>query len=795
MNIKIYPIGFRTAVLAGVIGVFGLAPTAGGAALSKATHSFLQSHCYDCHDKEVSKGDLNLADLKFSPDDAGNFKTWKRVLERVRDGEMPPAKKARPDKTDTDRFLAGLNGPLMDADQADIAAHGRVRTRRLTRTEYEYTIHDLLGIDLPLKELLPEDPSSHGFETVAEGQHLSHHQLARYLDVADLALSAAFNRAINGDTTFRRNYSPEQLAFRRGGNYRGPDLRNGKSISWPITLQFFGRMPVTRIPAAGWYRITLRDVQAVNPGRNGSVWGTLRSGACASSAPMLYLVGLVEASSEPRDLVYEAWIQKDHVLELKPNDAELRRAPSGAKGGNVSFRDRDLERDGYSGIANRGIVIERIYPFANRETVQRHLFGEKELSAWKSDQLAGLDQLVKRFASRAFRRSVSDEQLAPYREIGRKSLADGDSLMEALRSSYRAILCSPRFLTFVEAPGKLDDHALANRLSYAFWVSMPDAQLTRLASEGNLHQPETLAKQVDRMLADAKSERFINSFTDQWLKLKEIDFTSPDRRQFPKFDPIVQESMRQETRAYVAELIRRNLGVEYFVDSDFTFLNGRLARHYRMNALTKPGAGLQKVSLSSEKNNVRGGLLTQGAILKVTADGSTTSPVIRGVFVNERILGVRIPPPPPDVPAIEPDIRGATSIRDQLDKHRSNPSCYSCHITIDPPGLALESFDPIGEWRTGYGRNGKGARVNPAGVTPEGQKFADFVAWKNIYRRRGDQLARGFIEQFLTYATGAAMRFSDSRPVDEIVKQTEASGYGLRTILRTAVASPIFLNK
>jgi len=295
------------------------------------------------------------------------------------------------------------------------------------------------------------------------------------------------------------------------------------------------------------------------------------------------------------------------------------------------------------------------------------------------------------------------------------------------------------------------------------------------------------------MLNDRKFERFIASYTDQWLKLKEIDFTSPDSRRFRSFDPVVQESMVQETRAYVRDMIRSDLSVANLVDSRFAFLNGRLARYYDIDAAVTPGKGLQKVSLP-KLEKIRGGLVTHGSILKVTADGSISSPVVRGVFVNERILGAKVPPPPPGVPAIEPDIRGATSIRDQLDKHRDNESCFACHKLIDPPGLALENFDPAGQWRTRYGR-GRGAHVNPAGVTPEGDPFTNIAQWKAIYARREAQLARGFAEHFLTYATGAAMRFSDHAELEKIISRAEKKNYGAGSIIRAALHSSIFQRK
>lgn len=532
----------------------------------------------------------------------------------------------------------------------------------------------------------------------------------------------------------------------------------------------------------------------MNPGEDGAVWGTLNSGTCYSNAPMLYMIGLVEATSQPRDVVYEAWIREDHMLELKPNDATLKRAPTGATGGNVSFKDRDLKKQGFEGIAHRGIEIERIYPMGSCKMVKETLFGKDGLEAWGSNPKAGLKTLVKDFASHAFRRPVTDAQVAAYQEIGLASLDAGESLSEALRSSYRAILCSPRFLTLLESPGQLDDYSLASRLSYALWVSMPDEQLLKVAQEGKLSKPWALSKQIDRMLDDPKADRFINSFTDQWLKLKEIDFTTPDRGLYPEFDPVLQQSMLEETRAFFAELVKDDLAVKNLVDSKFSMLNGRLARHYRADVDLKIGDGLQRIALP-EANQARGGLVTHGAILKVTADGTSTSPVVRGVFVNERILGVHLAPPPPNVPAIEPDIRGATSIRDQLEKHRSNESCASCHATIDPPGFVLEQFDPIGMWRKNYGRGGKGVPVDPSGVTPDGAEFGGITGWKRIYVEREPQLAKGFASQLLTYGTGAAIRFSDEELLDQVVAEAGKNGYGVRSLIHASLKSRIFTHK
>ncbi|TWT58314.1 hypothetical protein KOR42_16880 [Thalassoglobus neptunius] len=756
---------------------------------------FLGQHCRDCHSGDEPEAGLSLSELPFDLNKPHAFESWRRVYERVRDGEMPPDSGLGPE--DTAGFLKGLDKRLMESDSRDIADRGRLRGRRLTRTEYEHTIHSLLGIDLPLRDQLPEDAASHEFETVADGQQLSYHLLARYLDVADLALAAAFDRALNGDVTYAADYPPARLSRGIGRrNYRGPETRNGESISWPIYLAFYGRMTSVRIPQDGWYRITLRDVRAVNPVKGGTVWGTLRSGVAASAQPILYDVGIVEATETPRDLQFEAWIQRRHTLELKPNDRTLRRAPNQTgRADTVAYRDRNEER-GFSGIAHRGIRIERFYPNADREHVTRNLFGDAKQEQWKADPNGVLKRLVTRFASRAFRRPVTSDEVADYQRIGLDVLAEYGSFVDALRAAYRTILCSPRMLTFVESPGALDDYAIASRLSYALWTDTPDETLLRIAGEGKLRRDEVLAAQIDRMLDDPRSKQFINSFTDQWLKLNQIDFTTPDSRQFRTFDPVLQESMLRETRTYVSKLIEQDLSVACFVDSDFACLNERLARHYRITDNIKswqPGNGIQTVSLSPSSR--RGGLITQGAILKVTADGTTTSPVVRGVFVNERILGVRVPPPPPGIPAVEPDVRGATSIRDQLAKHRSDASCNACHRTIDPPGFALESFDPVGVWRDRYGMRGRGAAIDPSGKTADGQTFEGLLTWQQLYVNQPERIARGFAEQFLTYATGAPIRYSDEPAVDQIVADSKASGYGMRTLIHAALTSDLFLKK
>ena len=801
MNPAFLPRLLRTAALVTVAAV--LLPSTSRAAEKEtsplaALTPFLSANCYDCHDDTTDKGGLNLLDLEFAPDQHANFTVWERVFDRVRTGEMPPKKEPRPEAEPMAAFLENLKAPLLAADRQDKAERGRVQVRRLTRREYEHTLHDLLGVDMPLQELLPEDPVTYGFETVSAGQQLSHYNLGQYLEVADLVLNDAFERATNGEKTFTKTFLPEQLGKRKAGNFRGPEIRDGVSIAWPIRLQFYGQLPATTVPESGWYRVTLKDVLAINPNHD-AVWGTLRSGTCSSSSPLLFPIGLVEATREKRDLTFDAWIRQGHMLELKPNDATMKVAPTGAKGGNVGYQGRDLKKQGFQGISVTAIKMERIYPNSTRWQLRKNLFAglTKEDVAKlgsKEERQAILGRVIRDFATLAFRRPVTAEQIAPYVSLGLAALAEPDSRpADALRAAYRGILCSPRFLTFVEKVGPLDDHAVASRLSYALWNSMPDAELRQLADAGKLRDPKTLHTQIDRLLDHPRAQRFVASFTDQWLNLKEIDFTAPDVKLYRTFDTVVQDSMVAETRAFVSELILGNRPVTQLISSDFGMINERLARFYGMKDLPiKAGAGLQRVSLPADS---RSGLVTQGAVLKVSANGTTTSPVVRGVWVGERILGLEIPPPPANVPAIEPDIRGAVSIRDQLDKHRNSESCAACHVKIDPAGFALESFDPVGLWRQKYGTAKNAAAVDPSGITPEGDPFKNINGWKAIYLKKPEQLTEAFARHFLTYATGAEPRFSDRQAIDEMVATAAKDHYGMRSILHAVLTSDIFQSK
>jgi hypothetical protein len=421
-------------------------------------------------------------------------------------------------------------------------------------------------------------------------------------------------------------------------------------------------------------------------------------------------------------------------------------------------------------------------------------------------------ELLSGFMERVYRRPVTKAEFDRFYGYTKLLLKEGETFTEAMIATYSAVLASPEFLFHCGQPGELDDFALAERLSFFLGESIPDESLSGLAQQGKLRDPETLRTEVDRLLDKPEAQRFVEEFLDAWLKLDEINDTDPDRDLFPEYagDWWLVNSMIEESRLYFADLIAGDRPARNVIDANYTFVDERLARHYRVPGVLGPS--FRRITLPEQ--SPYGGILTQASVLKVTANGTVTSPVLRGVYVMERLLGDPPSPPPPSVPAVEPDIRGAATIRELLKKHREDASCASCHQKIDPPGFALESFDVMGRWRENYrslaqgservegvGRSGNefvhfiGKTVDPSGVTPEGGHFDDILQFKKLLLQDEEAIARNLTEQLLVYATGAPVGFADRDDVSAILEKSRASEFGVRTIIHEIIQSPLFLRK
>jgi hypothetical protein len=440
--------------------------------------------------------------------------------------------------------------------------------------------------------------------------------------------------------------------------------------------------------------------------------------------------------------------------------------------------------------------------------VIREALYEVESAAPREDA----ERLLRSFLTKAYRRPIAAADVTRFLALYDDQFQKGHGFTRSLLTAYAAVLASPGFVFVEERPGRLDDRALATRLALFLWNSIPDDTLRALADKGELGKPDVLRAQTERMLGDPNARRFVEAFTDYWLDLRKIDDTSPSTTLYNDYelDDPLKLAAAEETRLFFADLLRADLPARNVVDSDFTFLNERLADHYGIRGVS--GVAFRKVKLPAD--SLRGGLMTQASVLKVTANGTTTSPVLRGHWITERILGLETPPPPPTVEAVEPDIRGAVTIRQQLDKHRANASCAACHRKMDPPGFALESFDVMGGERAryravsdkvapvkGYGRNGQAFQfhyalpVDSAGELPDGRPFKDVRELKKFLAQDEVPIARNLARQLTVFATGAPVRFSERDEVEKILREAKDKRYGVRSLVHAIVQSELFRNK
>jgi mono/diheme cytochrome c family protein len=529
---------------------------------------------------------------------------------------------------------------------------------------------------------------------------------------------------------------------------------------------------------------------------------------------LLRQLGGFDLTPQPGVKELDVWLLQNEMI--RPDAGRLFRSRPGAS----RFQNPLAQPDGQPGIVFRWLEVEG--PIYDEWPTAGHklLFGDLPLKKAAKPNLpvevvsAHPDEdarrLLRHFIAEAYRRPVPETETERFLPVITNARQTGSSFADAMIAGYTAVLCSPEFICLEEAPGKLDDFALASRLSFFLWNSPPDAELRSLAAKKELHRPKVLAAQTERLLADPKSARFVNAFLDYWLDLRKITATAPDSSLYPDYylDDLLQESALEETQRFFGDLIARNLPARDLVSADFTWLNERLATHYGLPATE--GIALHRVTLPAD--SVRGGLLTQAAILKVTSNGTTTSPVIRGSWIMERILGRPPPPPPPSVPALDPDTRGAATIRQQLEKHRADASCSACHANFDPAGFALENFDVMGGWRERYRALdgtpdpgiGKGGQkflfhqalpVDSSGELVDGRTFSDIRSFKTLLLENEDQIARNLVRQLVVYSTGARVRFSDRAAVEKILQETRAQHYAVRSLIGEIVQSPLFLEK
>jgi hypothetical protein len=836
---------------------------------------FLKAYCFECHDSDTAKGDLDLTTASFDLADRQVQARWVKVHDRVASGEMPPKKKERPEAGAQKAFLAALAKPLVAADDRREATEGRATLRRLNRLEYENAVRDLLGVSwLQIKGILPEDGEAHRFIKSGEALDISHVQMAQYLAAADYALRAALGNSVEPPKrTVVRHYARSQPSLTKKFFYNEfnraperatfpvldfagqPEIRAGKQ---PVTVGTADAVmreresvgvvagayePIEpkfnefKAPHSGRYTLRLNAHSIwVGPGKEpvdkkdpakGLKWwkpdlDTVHKGrrpepvTVSSELPGRQLRWLASVDVGVEPTVHEFTVNLLAGETIRVDAARLFRSrPPG------SWRNPLAQEDGQPGVAYRWLEVDG--PHATTTTGRALIAGDlplkqgqNELGIVPREPAGDARRLLTTFITRAYRRAPTSAEIDRFTGVVTRALADGNTFTDALLAGYAGVLCSPGFVSVEERPGMLDDHALATRLALFLWNTAPDAELRILADQKKLHEPAVLRAQTERLLSDERAARFTEAFADYWLDLRKLDSTSPDAELYPDYylDDLLSESAANETRLFVAELIRADLPARNIVQSDFTFLNERLALHYGLPRVD--GVAMRKVTLP--KDSPRGGLMTQASVLKVTANGTTTSPVLRGVWIMERILGMPPPPPPPSVPAVEPDTRGAKTIREQLARHREVESCNTCHQLIDPTGFALEQFDILGGLRdqyraidhdtkdkpkppTGFGKNGQpftfhlAQAVDCSGELWDGRKFSDVRELKKLLVTDERLIARNLVRQLLTWSTGSAERFGDRARVEAILDEAAKQQYGVRTLIHALVQSTLFRHK
>jgi mono/diheme cytochrome c family protein len=756
---------------------------------------FFREHCLHCHGPDDAQGNLRLDQLDADLSLPSTFARWRRLVARVRSGEMPPPDEPRPAAAEREALVRQLNAAL-EREAARQRAAGRVVLRRLNRVEYENTVRDLFAVDVSVKELLPEDTVAHGFDNVGAALNLSPVLIERYLEAADAVLDAAVAPVHSLESKTERFDLYDSLP------------------KWFLTGVWKQDEGVILYRNSGGSATDLRQFRAPAPGRY-----RFRIAASAHNAetplPMAVLLGNFVVSGNPTRLLgyFDAPPGQPAVItfeeRLRAKNDTVKVTPVTLPF--VYLRQETMPEYPGPGLRIHWIEVEGPLPEVWPTESYRRVWGEVDP---RQGTLADAEQVLRALLPRAFRRPVQAGEERPFVALVARSLEAGQPYESALRLGIKAVLTSPQFLYFREPVGLLDDHALATRLSYFLWSTMPDETLLALAERGELRRPEVLRAQVERLLDHPNAGAFTENFTGQWLSLRDIRATTPDKTLYPEFDELLEWSSVRETQLFFDELLKHDLGVRNFVASDFALLNGRLAKHYGVPDVH--GVAFRKVALRPEHH--RGGVLTHASVLRVTANGTTTSPVLRGVWVLDRILGQPVSPPPPNVPAVEPDIRGATTIRDQLAKHRASANCAGCHVRIDPPGFALESYDVIGGWRARYRvvadrkdwvnnrvgplakylaayQYGEGPLVEAGDTLPDGRSFADITEFQRLLLEDPEQIARCLTEKLVTYATGHPVEFGDHQVVDQILEQTQGSDYGLRSLIHAIVASELFQRK
>ena len=780
--------------------------------------AFLEKHCVRCHGPRKEEGDVRID--RFSRDFKSGADThhWAEALDKVNSGEMPPETEPQPAQAEIAAFVTSLDARLKEGRAARMAARPAVAHYRLSRKEYQNTVYDLLGVryDPTKPGELNEDTLWHGFERIGSELSLSPSHVDRYYGAAGLVLDRAFP-VTSGES---RKVQKTAADLRYGGGKTQQEALDRFGIKRPLryllfpgTVQnalspnWFGR---TGPEHSGLYKVRIQ-ASGIRPPDGQPAHLSIGKRTGEETVEGLIEFDLTAPEDRPQVYEFEVFLEMPATLDfcVVATDVVDRRA-------GAAFRNALSSRGGYLFTHSSETLL--LNPNAPQmfDDQGNGLFstvlldwieweGPLETESEKSRRqgllppddatLEVVADHLQRFAERAWRRPVKLEELADYLQAYRSEREAGEKTADAYRVALQGVLTSRHFIYLVEgepaARERLNDWELASRLSYFLWSSMPDDGLFSAAQGGNLHG-EGLKKEVDRLLKDSKANRFVNDFARQWLQLHRVGMFPPDKKLYPTYDDWLETSLRSEPVEYFREMFSKNLPIDGFIDSDWTMANARLCDFY---GLPEPKTdGFQRVSLQPEDH--RGGMLTMGAVLGLTSDGTRHRPVHRGVWFSEAIFGKTPPPPPANVSAIEPSPpeSAKATLRQKIEAHRNNANCAACHATIDPLGLAWDNYDAIGQWRThekvaqGVGQD---PAIDPSGVLPDGRPFKDSVQFKRLLLEDREQIARAFIEHLCTYALRRVLAVDDHDDLQAIEAEAKKNQYRVQEILRAVALSDL----
>jgi Protein of unknown function (DUF1592)/Protein of unknown function (DUF1588)/Protein of unknown function (DUF1585)/Protein of unknown function (DUF1595)/Protein of unknown function (DUF1587)/Planctomycete cytochrome C len=797
---------------------------------------FLQTYCNECHGADKQKGDRRFDELKLPAVKVDTLIELKDILDQLNLGDMPPKKAKQPSSEERKIFIEQATQALTDGREKLASTGGSTVLRRLNRREYLNTIGDLFDLNMaafdPTNQF-PRDQSEENMENLGDVLQTSGYLLDQNLDAASVIVEKVFALQqpppeqtwhFNGNFQSKGKQSNPQREYDNrylniyectdsekhvGGYAFIHDFKDGVPTDGLYDIKVLAHAMHRENP----YDPKIFGIDPREPYRLGVVPGDDKAGPLEHPQPLQpMLAEFPMGDGKPEWHAMKVWLDAGHtprfVFPNGPRDARgswqkiaeyhKNKWPPTKKNDRIPITDahRIAVVDGkMPHIRIHEVVIRGPLTDGTAAIPQQVALAEASLDPKKAREV------LEAFASRAYRRPITQDELERHMDVALQRVRTGHTPQVAFKDAVKSILCSPAFLYHSQnvltddldpsKPPKLDGYALATRLSYFLWSTMPDEELIRLASDQQLTKTEVLLAQTRRMLASPRSDAFVSSFLDSWLNLRNLGGMPPDRKEFENyFYKGLEPAFKRETQLFMRDLIERDASIVHFLDSDYSFVNQPLATHYGLGELGEPARAhdFRKVSFKDAK---RGGLLGMGSVLTITANGIETSPVVRGVYLLENILGTPPPPPPDDVPAIDPDVRGAKSMRELLSKHRESASCMGCHQKIDPLGFALENFDPIGGWRDRIEKT----NVDASGELPSGEKFSDIVGLKRILVQRQDMFARMLTDRLLTYACGRRIGALEEPIVESIVAELPQYEYGLRSLIEMVVTSELFRNR